>query len=932
MFTKSIGLSIAHLNIRGLINKVDDIKYLINKYNIKIFHISETFLNSSVDNKLLCINNFNILRKDRIDRHGGGVLTYIHKSINFTSLIDLDSTLSESITIKISQSCSKPFITSVIYRAPNSPAGWSDSFELYVAKSKVICSELIILGDFNINLNTPNIKWNNILKQQDLVQLVTQNTRVQKNSHSLIDHIYTTKPINIHQSGVIEIGVSDHYLIFASRKLGNKTSEPKRRIKMTYFDWKNFSVKAFQEELNRTDWLSIYHLPTVDAMLNSFTIKVNTVISHHLKVKTRFVKCSTLPPWLDNEVISNMEKRDKLKSLKLWSEYKTQRNYTTNLIRKKKKHYISNLVSESKTKQTKKLWQALRNSYATDTIPDKLSHTGDPKQDLGNMFNDYFVNITRDLNVNNRSTSTSFPSLYSHSSNFIPTIHTTDILNIMQDIRSNKATGIDGISIKLLHISLPFIIFPLTDIINRAILESTFPKLWKTAIVTPLHKGGDSNDLSNYRPISVLPILSKIYEKHILIALKTHLVKNNTISRFQSGFRENHSCITTIHHLYSTWSNMVKSKNILAIIFLDFRKAFDTVNHQILTAKLKSIGIGGKFLDTISSYLTERQQCVKIKNIYSDTRSVTTGVPQGSILAPTLFQIFINDLLLLPLSSTPHAYADDTSFSISGSDPALLQLKIDRDLALIQQWCEANQMSLNISKSHYLLVNPPTNFPLTISINGSTLVQQSKSKLLGFIINDSLTWLDHIFSISNKISSNLRLLYNIRHLMNFNVARLYYYNFIHSYLIYGLHIFYPTTPSKYTNTLFILQKKALRLVCKDLKVKPPLNTQALLSTQFVTQVTGVLPLPKLSQYFTGITAHSILNNVCPEYLSNAFPALKHNHKTRNKFKLPSSLNHNKLNSNLLISFNSLSMDLRSLPKSSFKHKLKSYLLTTKPNC
>ena len=321
---------------------------------------------------MLYIPDYVIQRRDRIGRQGGGVLTYVHSSIDFISLPDLDNILSESITIKISQPYSKPFLTSVVYRPPNSPGTWSDTFENYIANCKDICHELIILGDLNINLNAPNIKWNNILKQLALVQLVKQNTRVQKKSQSLIDHIYTTKPDNVHQSGVLKTGMSDHYLIFASRKLGISTTGPKTRQRLTYFDWKSFSIQAFQKELKEADWLTLYQSPSVETMLNSFTSKLNSIILHHLKTKTRFVKSSTLPPWLDSEILKNMEKRDKLKSQQLWNEYKTQRNYTTNLIRKKKKLYISNLISESNDKQTKKLWQVMRNTKKTTLI--QISH------------------------------------------------------------------------------------------------------------------------------------------------------------------------------------------------------------------------------------------------------------------------------------------------------------------------------------------------------------------------------------------------------------------------------------------------------------------------------------------------------------------------------------------------------------------------------
>ena len=184
------------------------------------------------------------------------------------------------------------------------------------------------------------------------------------------------------------------------------------------------------------------------------------------------------------------------------------------------------------------------------------------------------------------------------------------------------------------------------------------------------------------------------------------------------------------------------------------------------------------------SFLSNRHQCVKIHNSISSKPPISCGVPQGSILSPTFFHIFINNLLTLPLTSVVHAYADGTTFYISDINPTILQQKINRDLNLIQDWCSANRM---VIKSHFLVINQNQN-PLSLSINNQKLQQKSSYVLLGFHINDALSWSNHVTHIAHKISSNLRLFYNLRHLMNFGTAKLCYLNFIHSHLIYGIHL------------------------------------------------------------------------------------------------------------------------------------------------
>ena len=922
---RNIGLSIAHINIRGIINKLDELKLIIETHNLKILHVCETFLTPSISSHVLNIPNFSIIRRDRIGRHGGGILTYIHNSLQFTAQSHLDNILPEALTIKITQPSAKPFLTSVIYRPPNSASSWVDSFTQLISHCRNINNELIVMGDFNINLAVSNNSWCNTINQLGLLQLIKKHTRIQANSKSLIDHIYVSKCCNVIHSDVVDIGLSDHCLVYMERKLGNKSFLHKPRTKITYLDWKHFSENAFQQELSEISWNDIYLTNSSDSMLNLFYSKLKTIISKHLKEKSRFVKSTITPPWLDDEVRRSINLRDSLKHNKKWPEYKQQRNYTTNLIRRKKKKHVADLICQSQGKQTKQLWEILRNTSRSNTLP-TIFQEGDARKplsdgELATLLNTHFSNIANKLTPSVNQDNVSFPSINKSELLNLSPITPAQVVLYFKDIPVSKATGSDHLSVRILRLAMPFIINPLTDIINQAISEGTFPSQWKTAVVTPLHKSGDANNVSNYRPISVLPVLSKIYEKHILHHLNQFLTSHNIISNHQSGFRKNHSCTTVMHHLISEWSMKTKSKDTVILLFLDFSKAFDMVNHQIAIQKLRSIGIGGNFISVIQSYLTNRTQRVRVKSSLSPTLPITSGVPQGAILAPTIFQIFINDLLSLPLSCSVHAYADDTTFYIAGKDANKLQQHVNADLHLIQNWCRMNRMVLNSSKSHFLVLNAPST-NLSFKLNDTPLQEKSSTKLLGFFLNNTLKWDDHILEISKKVSSNLRLFYNIRHLMNTHTSKLYYFAYIHSYLSYGISIYYPMSFTKHTNPLFNLQKKALRLICAGLN-----KHGKYIATKDTVSHTGILPLPSLSEYSACLMAHSIKTGSCPPYLTQ-----QHQHRistiTRYQHKLPSSSNYSSINLHLVKSFNNLPSKLRStVNPRTFRRNLKLHLLS-----
>ncbi len=433
----------------------------------------------------------------------------------------------------------------------------------------------------------------------------------------------------------------------------------------------------------------------------------------------------------------------------------------------------------------------------------------------------------------------------------------------LTSLDTHKATGLDGLSSKLLKLSAPAIATPLTQLINQSITSGKFPTQWKTARITPIHKAGDHSETNNFRPISILCVTSKILERHIHNHFYQYLIDNNLLHPAQSGFRPKHSCETALAKLVNDWTENMEKGLLNGVIFVDLRKAFDLVDTNILLQKLELYKCDNTSLSWFRSYLQGRSQCVQFKSAMSKTAEVTHGVPQGSILGPLLFITFMNDL---PFHIVSHIdmYADDSTVHVSAKTVCELNQKLNVDLENIKIWCRENNMLVNKEKTKAMLVTTyqrATHLDtqtLDVNYDGVALCNVDCEKLLGVNVDKHLSWREQVNKVANNLSKSIALLRRIKCYLPTETRLTYYKTFLQPHIDYCLLIW---GQSNHICRIHKLQKMALRVIYDKPKIT---------SSEPLFKQSGLLPVQKRYLLRTSITVYKAMHGLAPAYISAMF--------------------------------------------------------------
>ena len=880
---------------------------------------------------------------------GGGVGIFIDKKFKDYEILNEESVFEphvyESIWVKIKMKSGRDKIIGNVYRPNSAPLANLDKAlqihnqiieQIQSNKNHARC-DIQILTDFNLNMlnfethGLTNDYINNLISKSFL-PLITLPTRIKNQSATLIDHIWSNKVCNVYNSGIIINSLSDHFPVFYMEEDRHKKvflpETITRKINST-------TIPAFCKLIQSASWNNVINENNPKLAFDKFFETVNSIrdISFpEIKVKPKPIKF-THSPWMSSGLKISQLKKEKLFAKKIKNpsniNIQTFKIYNTiyNKLRRAAKKLYYERQFEKFAKNSKKTWSMVREVIGTkkqkDQIPDFFRENGEiisEYLDIANGFNTFFTGIGPKLASEIENSDVNFESFLPDNNPVsfkFSRISEIEILEICRQLKPKISSGADFISNKLLKEIAPIIITPLHYLINLSLETGFVPSEFKISKVVPVYKDGDSHDYNNYRPISLLSSFSKLMEKVVARQLVRFLNTHNIIYKHQYGFRAKHNTSQPVLHfseqIYNSLNQNPSAKTLA--IFIDLKKAFDTVDHNILLKKMECYGIRDTANEWFQNYLFQREQFVSINGVESDKLRITCGVPQGSVLGPFLFLIFINDL--------PNAtdfltllFADDTTFQLSNTDIDFLYEKTNSELEKASVWFKANKLTLNVKKTKFILFTEKNlNTELNIKIGGKFIDQVGSNckekyfKFVGHVLDDKLSWQGHVDHISKKLASANFAINSSKHFLPLKVRLSLYHSLFDSHLNYG-NLLWGCAKPKVLTKIENLQKKAIRNVSlKKYKAH----------TEPIFKKLNILKLADKLSYCRSVFMHQYRNGKLPVSFSGLFSDIINTDELQTRHNDYNYNNEPAIRRNLesfpfkqiIFNWNSLNIDLKS---------------------
>ncbi len=819
----------AYYNINSLRNKIHDIREIISRSLPDILVLAETKIDGSFPTSQFLINNYNEPTRSDRSEHGGGVIEYVRCGIIRKRLRDFELKNFESVCSEISIKNTKWFLLSA-YRSPNSGNISNFFFEMNQTLNKSMSryDNVVIMGDLNIDLDDKKVPGfedlKNFMALFDLTNIVKEKTCKTRDHESLIDVILTNKSNYFMYTKTLELGVSDFHKMSITI-LKSQVARLKPKI-IKYRSYKNFNEDKFLKELDdnfKKNFSYCYdNYENSDEIYNNFVNILSKTIEKHAPLKSKKIR-GNQASFMGKELSKAIMKRSMFKTNyqkhptpENREKYNKQRNKCVSIRRNAIRNYF-NLVRINGGSMSNKEFYDIFKPYLTNKgalVTNDITIAKDGKLitesfEIAEIFNKYYANIfenatgkkptnikkqlpvdvTKKYVFNNIVEAyINHPSIIAIKENFpcqdvfsFREVSEKEIFDNLNNLNTKKSTGDDDISSKFLKLSARYLNTPLAFTINASIIFLNFPTKAKRAVVTAIYKSDDKTNVKNYRPVSILNSISKIFEK----VIKNQIVPffDNCWSKYISAYRKSHSCQHVLIRMIENLRKNLDQSKLVGVILMDLSKAFDCIPHDLLIEKLNTYGLSENAILYIYSYLKERQQCVKINNTRSLYELILSGVPQGSILEPILFNIFINDLFVFIKTVNIHNYADDNSLEAAANTLEELIAILEGKSNIAIDWLEGNEMIPNAKKFQALIVakNKVGIFnKIPITIKGKTIFSKSSVKFLGINIDNKLNFDEHIRSLCNKGGQQLNALFRLNRYLTFESKKILVNSFIYS--------------------------------------------------------------------------------------------------------------------------------------------------------